>query len=200
MKHLAIAALLATGACAASEPANNTAAPAKNTAAPIDASAYTAPATPTPILLIGCRQGECGWEEITGLADGENLGAGVLRTVTSRSGKSVHLGDAAIPEAYGKDIVIEWKPAAESYMLCSKTRPTEISWQADEKTFLVTTFDLADPAGYQVSGTTFYMEVCHGLAPGKWTAEDLKRLGYRAPVKPGQERLATLDAVRAYLR
>lgn len=199
MKHLAIAALLATGGCAASQPANNTAAP-ENAATPVDASAFATPTTPTPILLIGCRQGECSWEQFTAFADVEALGGGVLRKVTSKAGTSLHPDFNDIPESYREGLKIEWKPAGDSYLLCSKTRPTEIWWEPDEKTFLVTTFDLADPAGYQMSSTNVYMEGCHGLAPGKWTGEDLTRLGYGTPVTSGQERIPTLDAVRAYLR
>jgi hypothetical protein len=209
MKRLAILVLLATGACGTPQATpSNVATPLERaskplpvpTPTPVAAADFKSPKTPTPILLLQCHMGECGWEQITAIEDAEPLAGGILKKVTSRSGTTEHPEGADYPAAYRKGLAIAWQAPSEAYVLCSKTRPTEISWEADEKTYLVTTFDLADLPGYQVAGANYYMQICHALAPEKWSADDLKRLGYGEPVKSGQERIATLDAVRAYLR
>lgn len=215
MKRLAIAALLSTAACGPQPqpvPSNGEIqAPQTPKAAPLPIptptpspathqSAFASPATPTPILLLQCHMGECSWEQITAITDDGPLGDGVLKKIVSRMGSTVHPYGQEYPAAYRKGLAIKWQAPSESYLLCSKTRPTEFSWDSDEKTYIVTTFELADLPGYQIAGANLYMQVCHSLAPDKWGAADLKRLGYGDPVKSGQERIATLDAVRAYLR
>jgi hypothetical protein len=162
---------------------------------------FVSPRTPTPILRIECRQGECYWEQIKTIEDVRSDKGEVLKKVTSRTGSSFYSTEKLeAPEAYDKSIKVDWDAAPRTaYVLCSKTRPTEARWDLEEETHLVTTLDVVNPGGYEVSGTNFYLQVCHGIAPGSASEEQVKRLGYGA-IKSDQRQLDTLDEVMAFLK
>jgi hypothetical protein len=216
-KLLILALLLGTAACgskpAAENSVANTAIPAENVAEPAPvvpppgndtapAADYASPKTPTPILQIECRQGECNWEQITSIEILRNSKGEVLKKVVSRRGTSLYDTDGPaidVPEGYDKSIEINWEPDPRTeFVLCSKTRPTEAGWDKDEETHLITTLNVISPAGYEMSGVTYYMQICHNLAPGKWSADDLRRLGY-GEIKSDQRQIDTIDEVMKFL-
>lgn len=161
------------------------------------ADPFPPPRTPTPVLLIGCRQGECQWRRIAGIDPMPARAGEALRKVRGTWGNSTYR-DLNAPTRYNPRIRIAWdrRPRTD-YVLCSKRRPAILSWDADERVWLLTQLSMTDLPGYQYAGATLYMNVCHGLTSGRWSETRLPAMGYRA--RPGdQQRYATLaEAMRA---
>jgi hypothetical protein len=151
---------------------------------------FPAPRTPTPVLRISCRQGECQWQQIKTI---ERVRAGreMLRKVTSRTGSSTY-SVYKNPPAWSRKLRIAWQKAPSiDYVLCSKRRPATAFWDKDERKWIVTSLDLTGLGGYQYAAATLYMKVCHNLGPGRWSERRNPRLGY-GKTPSGQERYATV--------
>lgn len=213
MRKLLILALLGTAACSGGQaPAENIVpnaiisgendveptpvVPAGNVSDEAGGGDFISPKLPTPVLQIECRQGECYWDQITAIEDVRKGKGETLKKVTSKSGTSYYsLEKLDPPSEYSKSVKVEWEPEPRvGYVLCSKTRPTDVTWDKDEKQFLVTTLSVADPGGYQVSAVNLYLQICHDIAPGKADAAAIAKLGYGS-TSGDQVRMPTLDDV-----
>ncbi|HEX8303014.1 hypothetical protein [Sphingomonas sp.] len=159
---------------------------------------FPAPRTPTAVLQISCRQGECRWQKIQRIERMRGGNGEVLRKLTSRAGMSVHL-NGRIPARYSPRLRIEWERAPKiEYVLYSKRRPTTIFGSADSE-FVVTRLGLGDMAGYEYAGGTLYMQICHNIAPSRWTERQIQKLGY-GKKRGVQDRYPTLAEALAALR
>ncbi len=157
------------------------------------ADPFPPPKTPTPVLLIGCRQGECQWQRITRIEPMRARAGEALRKASGTTGGSTYR-DLDAPTRFSPRIRIAWKHQARTdYVLCSKRRPALLSWDADERMYLLTRLSMTDLPGYQYAGATLYMNVCHGLASGRWSEGKLPAMGYRAQ-QGDQRRYKTLAA------
>lgn len=65
--------------------------------------------------------------------------------------------------------------------------------------FIVTHLRPIGRAGYEEAAFTLYTQVCHNLAPNRWTEKQLPRLGYRSQSRQ-QDRYETRAAALATLR
>jgi hypothetical protein len=147
---------------------------------------------PAPAQRIECRQGECYWQQRQSTAVLEQKGDGVLVKMAGRSGNSTHL-EALESGEYPEDAAkadVDWHPET-IYFLCSLTHPA-VLWESDGE-FLLDKLKLQAPPGVQVAVANEYMAVCHSLAPGKWDARTVARLGY-AEAASDQSRFPTLEA------
>lgn len=159
---------------------------------------FSVPKTPTGVLQISCRQGECRWQQIRRIERVRGGGGEVLRKLTSRSGMSTHDVYRTPPARYSPRLRIAWEAAPRvEYVLCSKRRPATV-FESDGE-FLVTRLGLANLGGYEYSAATLYMQVCHNIAPGRWNEKQMPRMGYR-DTRGRQDRYATLEAALASLR
>jgi len=159
---------------------------------------FPAPKTPTGVLQISCRQGECMWQQIRTIERVRAGGGEVLRKLTSRAGTSTHGVMANPPRRYSPRLRIAWEKAPRvEYVLCSKHRPTTI-FESDGE-FVVTRLQLADLAGYEYAAATLYMQICHNIAPGRWSEKQMARMGY-GEVRNRQDRYRTLAAALAAVR
>lgn len=126
------------------------------------------------ILLGGCRQGECGWLRVVGLARVSRVPQGELRRIVVRRGNSPDPG-AGRPR-------IAWEPGTRTdYVFCSTARPT-YAFEEDGQ-LIVHYLDLFDLAGYQQSSGLLYARFCHGRS---LTMRQLRALGYRPGTRSEQ--------------
>ncbi|RYY25597.1 MAG: hypothetical protein EOP62_13340 [Sphingomonadales bacterium] len=159
---------------------------------------FPAPKTPTAVLQISCRQGECAWQQIRSIERVSSDGGEVLRKLTSRAGTSTHGVRRNPPAHYSPRLRIDWERAPkQEHVLCSKRRPTMV-FESDGE-FVVTRLGLADLGGYEYAGAALYMQVCHNLAPGRWNEKQIAKLGYGGK-RGQQDRYPTLSAALASLR
>jgi hypothetical protein len=159
---------------------------------------FPAPKVPTAVLQISCRQGECYWQQIKKIERMRAGGGEVLRKLTSRVGKSTHNVYRDPPARYSPRLRIGWERAPKvEYVLCSKRRPATVFWSDGEA--VVTRLGLADLGGYEYSAAALYAQVCHNIAPGKWSEKAAPRLGY-GKKRGQQDRYPTLAQALASLR
>jgi len=145
------------------------------------------------IVLAGCRQGQCAWIRITGLARVGTVPQGELRRIALRRGFSRH-PDGSIP-ANARRARIDWDAGTRTdFVFCSTARPA-YAFQ-DEGGALVTHYlDLFDLAGYQASSGTLYMRFCHDQA---FSARALRALGYRPGTRSEQVENGTVQALTRF--
>jgi len=160
---------------------------------------FTQPKVPSAITVMGCRQGECQWVQLTAIATVRSSPTWSLRKVTTRSGTSTYENPHA-PTRYTPQVRIAWdRQPGTDYILCSKKRPAVVFWDKDEKTWIAALLGLSDLAGYEYSAANEYMLVCHNLMPGKWTAKGVPRMGY-AKASSNEPRIKRPEDVLGYLR
>ncbi|MBX3565312.1 MAG: hypothetical protein KF730_12145 [Sphingomonas sp.] len=160
--------------------------------------AFPAPKTPTGVLRISCRQGECGWQQIKSIERVRGGNGEVLRKLTSRSGNSVHGAFGDPPRRYTPRLRVKWDTAPRvEYVLCSKRRPTVIFPSDGE--FVVHRLGLTNLGGYEYASATLYMQVCHNVAPDRWSEKQAARMGYSRQAGR-QDEYKTLAAALATLR
>lgn len=152
---------------------------------------FPAPKTPTAVFALSCRQGECQWRQIRGIERVRGSADEVLRKVTSRAGSSTHSVYGKPPSRPPANLSWEAEPGVD-YVLCSKRRPAT-AFRSDGE-WVLTRLKLTDLAGYQYSAANLYFQVCHGLAPGKWSEKQVAKLGY-GDSPSGQDRHATVEAL-----
>lgn len=159
---------------------------------------FPAPKTPTAVLQMSCRQGECFWQQIRSIERVRGDNGEVLRKLSGRAGTSTHGVQRDPPLRYSPRIRIDWEQAPRhEYVLCSKRRPTTV-FESDGE-FLVTRLGLSDLGGYEYAAATLYMQVCHNIAPGRWSEKQMPKMGY-GKTRGRQDRYTTLDAALASLR
>jgi len=134
-------------------------------------------------ILVGCRQGECGWARIGRIDTVETVAQGQLRRMTMRSGTSTHL-DGNIPDSPAQ-AEIEWQAADQSdYAFCSKERPA-FAFPDEGGGLIVHFLDLFDLGGYQMNSAKLYMRVCHDF-DGVPDEAKLHAWGYRPKTRSEQ--------------
>jgi hypothetical protein len=138
---------------------------------------FPAPRTPTAVLQISCRQGQCVWQQLMKIERIRASNGEVVRKVTSRVGRSTHSVYGNPPARAPKNTEWERGPGID-YVRCSKRRPATATYDAEDRDWRVTQFNLTDLGGYQYGAATLYMQVCHNVAPGKWRENRMGRLGY----------------------
>lgn len=153
---------------------------------------FPAPKTPTAVFALSCRQGECQWRQIRSIERVRGTADEALRKVTSRSGSSTHSVYGKPPSRPPANLAWDAEPAVD-YVRCSKRRPAT-GFRSDGGEWVLTRLKLTDLAGYQYSAANLYLQVCHGIAPGKWTEKQVAKLGY-GDAPSGQDRLATEAAL-----
>ncbi|MES2987577.1 MAG: hypothetical protein V4808_06710 [Pseudomonadota bacterium] len=159
---------------------------------------FPAPKTPTGVLQISCRQGECRWQRISKIERVRAGGGEVLRKLTSRSGFSTHGAFGDPPKRFSPRLRVQWDKAPRvEYVLCSKRRPTVIFHSDGE--FVVHRLGLASLGGYEYATATLYMQACHNLAPGRWSEKQVPSMGYGGQ-RGQQDEYRTLTAALATLR
>ena len=162
------------------------------------ADPFPAPKTPTGVLRISCRQGECYWQQIQRIERVRGAKGEVLRKLTSRTGLSTHDLYREPPSRYSKRIRVQWKAApAVEYVLCSKRRSATI-FESDGA-FVVTRLGLANLGGYENAAAALYMHACHNLARERWSEKRMPGMGYGRQ-RGKQDRYPTLAAALATLR
>ena len=141
---------------------------------------FTLPEAPTAIVQLDCHMDQCAWQQIVGLSVIKAVDDATLVKVNSRIGTSDHSpadGDNEYPSSYDPKLNVSWE-AQTGYLLCSKLRPAEISWDSDSKVWSAWFLNVVNPSGAEFSSVNEYMQVCHDLAPNRWTASDVKGMGY----------------------
>ncbi len=194
---VALAVAICLAACnQPAEPGGNAEAPAPiptPAASPTRAAAVTVPKAfsidrgPGDIQLMQCHMGECYWSQQRSATVVDRIGDGVRIKLVSRGGNSA-TGDGEVPEKWSPGIKVAWQDRT-SYIRCSLTHPAMLS--ALDGEYLLDTLQLYVTPGFQVAAANEYMSACHGLAPGSWDEQTLKRLGY-AEVDSGQSSYKTL--------
>lgn len=141
---------------------------------------FTLPEAPTAIFQLDCHMDQCTWQQIMALTLVKAIDGATLVKVTSRMGTSDHSpadGDKEYPSSYDPKLKVSWE-AQTDYVLCSKLRPAEISWDSDGKVWSASFLNVVSPIGAEFSSVNEYMQVCHDLAPNLWTASYVKGMGY----------------------
>ena len=150
-------------------------------AAPADIQSETASAG--TIIRSGCRQGQCSWLRVLGVADAENSAQGRLLRITARAGTSIHR-DGSVP-ALPPQGAIQWEASDRTdYAFCSLRRPA-YAFSDGEGGLIVHFLDFHALAGYQLASAGLYMRFCHGreTVPQR---DALSALGYRPGTRSEQ--------------
>lgn len=162
------------------------------------ADPFPAPKTPTAVLRISCRQGECAWQQIKSIERVRSGKGEVLRKLTSRAGMSTHGAFGDPPRRYSPRLRVKWEAAPRiEYVLCSKLRPTVIFPSDGE--FVVHRLGLTNLGSYEYASATLYMQVCHNIAPDRWSEKQAGKMGYDKQAGR-QDEYKSLAAALATLR
>lgn len=141
--------------------------------APAPAIAQPLPRLQGQLLSPSCRQGECAWIRVIGIARVSRVRQGELRRVVVRRGSSLHR-DGRLP-ARAANARIRWEPGTRTnYVFCSTVRPAYAF--SETEGLIVHYLDLFDLAGYQQASAELYMRFCHGRG---FSARAARALGYR---------------------
>jgi len=125
------------------------------------------------ILTPYCRQSECAWTQVIGIARMTRVRQGELRRVIVRRGSSIHR-DGRFPDRAAQ-VRIRWERGTRAnYVFCSTRRPTYAFSEASG--LIVHYLDLFDLAGYQQASADLYMRLCHGRS---YSVRAARALGYR---------------------
>ena len=147
------------------------------------------------IILVGCRQGECGWLRVTRVEPVTRVPQGRLVRLVGRGGLSTH-ADGDPPER-ARDARIEWERADSSnYAFCSTQRPA-YAFEDEDQGLIVHFLDLFSLAGYQYNSGVMYMRLCHGRA-SVHSEEMLRRLGYRPGTRNEQVETGTIATMTRF--
>lgn len=191
---IAVGLALCLPACNRSrEPTGNGQSPsAVNTiAAPASKVNFAIETGPGPVVKLECRQDECTWQQRKSATAVRRIGDALLVRFTGRIGNSVHRFEEDHPAKWSPVLRTEWK-SETAYFLCSQTRPSALARIGRDPPYRLDVIQIYGPPGFQNITANEYMLLCHGLAPGMWNADTLKRLGYR-DVDYKQSDYATLD-------
>jgi hypothetical protein len=134
------------------------------------------PELPTAIEQTYCHMGSCTWARVTAATDVFARGDEVLRKAVFQATST----ETADEEDYPTKLPPgehHWT-ASTVYFLCSLTRPTEVAWDSEKQSWLVTQLRVVDPYGFQSEAVADYKRVCHGIKAGTPEYEHPDQIGY----------------------
>lgn len=190
LSRAAVAAMALLAACGAE--ASNEAPQPSAAARQREASAAPPSARPSPITLVGCRQGGCFWERRLSERDVTLASGATLREFLADTGESRHGDD--LPEAYDESVEIDWGGRRTTWVRCSPTAPLVAFRRSADTQVVVHHLDLFETAGYNLSSARLYMQTCHS----RDYVEDeavLRGLGLRPGTRNEQVEVASIEEV-----
>jgi hypothetical protein len=132
------------------------------------------------ILAPHCRQGECAWTQVIGIARMSRVRQGEVRRVIVRRGASLHR-DGRLPDRVAQARIRWERGTRANYVFCSTRRPAYAF--SESGGLIVHYLDLFDLAGYQQSSADLYMRFCHGRG---FSIRAARALGYRPGTRSEQ--------------
>ena len=116
-----------------------------------------------PIVRIGCRQGECSWQQRRDATVVRRTPDEAIVRLRMRVATTVHGVMGRISSGWRRDMAATWRDETD-YVRCSKRRPA-LLWRDAGGGVLLHQLNLPALGGYQLHSANVYMLACHGLGP-----------------------------------